>query len=156
MTDSRYTPPVAPVHDIPPPIRDITRPREVVLAIQLAVANYLFGVAVIVLTWSYYSRFQSTGALITNQVFSVAISLWLYAKIYAGRNWARITLLALSVFGAAFTGFFSLNRTFVNIIAGAPLISKVQMAVGLVFTLMILWLLFVSPGREWFKNRSDP
>jgi hypothetical protein len=148
MSDNRYAPPGAPVHDVPLPRQMNTRPREVVLAVQLATGGYLLGLAVIVMTWDFYSRLRSPSALIWNQALSLIILVWLYTKIYAGRNWARVTLLVLSLIGA----LFSFNRTFMNIITGAPMLAKINMIIALGINATILWLLFISPGREWFKK----
>src|SRR5882724_7328880 len=120
MGDNRYAPPGAPVYDVPPPRQVSPRPREVVLAVQLAAGGYLLGSAVIVMTWDFYSRLQSPSALIWSQALSLIILVWLYTKIYAGRNWARVTLLVLSLFGT----LFSFNRAFVNIITAAPMLAR--------------------------------
>src|SRR5690242_15762649 len=98
-SDNHYAPPTAAVHDIPPPQRTGTRPREVVLAVKLAAIGYVLGLVVIPFSWDYYSRLQPPAALITNQALSLLLLIWLYTKIYAGRNWARITLLVLFLIG---------------------------------------------------------
>jgi hypothetical protein len=151
MSDNRYAPPGAPVYDVLPPRQVKSRPREVVLAVQLAVGGYLLGLAVVVMTWDYYSRLQSPSALIWNQALTLIILVWLYSKLYAGRNWARVTLLVLSLFGALFV----FNRTFVNIITAAPMLAKINMIISLGLNATVLWLLFISPGREWFKKHPE-
>ena len=150
MRDDRYAPPVAVVADVLPAQPAIERPRQIVLAVQLAAIGYVLGLAVLVVAWDYYSKLQPNGAVLFNQVFALAISVWLYGKVYAGRNWARIVLLVLAIVGMAFT----FNQTFVTLLKAAPLIAKVQMVVGIGTNVAILWLLFLSPGREWFKKRA--
>ncbi|HEY4211829.1 MAG TPA: hypothetical protein VGM84_10140 [Steroidobacteraceae bacterium] len=150
MSDNRYAPPTAPVHDTidPEPVR--TRPREIVWAIQLAVAGYLLGLVAIIARWDYYSRLASPSPAITivSQVLSLAVFVWFYAKIYAGRNWARITWLVLSLLGILI-GF---NQTFRSLINAAPFLVKANLVVGIVINLATAWLLFFSPGRLWFRR----
>jgi hypothetical protein len=151
MSDNRYAPPTAPVQDVPSSRRLGSRPREIVLAVQLAAAGYLLGMAVLVATWGYFSRLQSPGALIVNQAVSLLISVWLYVRVYEGKNWARITLLVLTLLGS----LFAFGSAFMNVVAAAPMLSKIQMVAGLCINLIILWLLFISPGREWFKSGEE-
>ena len=125
------------------------RPRQVVIAVQLAAINYVLGLAALLLSWDYFVRLQSAGVLIVNQLFSLALVAWLYSKIYAGRNWARITWLVSYSIGV----LFAFNQAVTTLLKAAPLITKVQMVVGLLMSVAILWLLFLSPGREWFKKR---
>jgi hypothetical protein len=149
MNDSRYAPPVAPVADAAPAQIVMTRPRQVVLAVQLAAVNCVLGLAVLAVSWDYYTRLLPARSLILSQAFNLAVLAWLYSKVYAGRNWARITLLVVSLIGM----LFMFNRTFVAILKAAPLIVPIQMIVGVVVSAVILWMLFLSPGREWFKKR---
>ncbi len=102
---------------------------------QLAAINYVLGLAVLVLSWDYYSRLQSTGALIFGQALSLALLAWLYSNVYAGRNWARITLLVLSSIGMVFT----FNQAVVTLLKAAPPIAKVQMVIGLLANVAALW-----------------
>lgn len=150
MSDNPYAPPKALVDDpvLSQPIMD--RPRQVVTAIWLAAIGYGLGLLVMFLSWDYYSKLQSTGMFIGSQLFSLAIMVWIYYKIYVGRNWARIVLLVFSILG----GLAILNRAVMDLLAAAPAIAKVQMYVGLGLNAAILWLLFFSPARQWFRRSS--
>jgi hypothetical protein len=150
MSDNRYAPPTAPVQEVVPERMLTVRPREIVWAVQLAVVGYLLGLVLMFVSWDYFSKLQSMGSLISNQVISLGISVWLYFKIWAGRNWARITLLVFSLLGA----LMAFSSLFMNLLAAAPMIFKVEMYVGFGINLVILWLLFMSPGKEWFKTRG--
>jgi hypothetical protein len=149
MKDNPYAPPVAPVYDVTPSEQVRARPREVVLAVQLAAGGYLLGLAVFAASWSYYSRLQSPAQLVMSQTFTLILLAWLYYKVYRGRNWARITLLVFFLFGS----LFIFNRTFLNIISATPALAKANMILGTVINIAVLWLLFFSPGREWFRKR---
>ena len=45
-----------------------------------------------------------------------------------------------------------LNRAVMDLLAAAPTMAKAQMFVGLGLNAAILWLLFFSPGRYWFRR----
>jgi hypothetical protein len=149
MSDNRYAPPTAPVQDVAP-IQMGTRPRQIVWAVQLAAAGYLLGLIAVALSWDYYSHLQPVGRMIAGQVAGVLVAVWLYYKIYIGRNWARITLLVLSILGCL--GLIA--TLFTNLVAALPVLAKVRMVVGVGINLIVLWLLFLTPGREWFKSRE--
>ena len=148
MSDNPYAPPKSLVEDAAPPQIQMMRPSQVVTAIWLAVIGYCMGVIVIFLSWDYYSKLQTVGALVWNQLFTVCLLAWIYYKIYMGRNWARITLLVFSVLGALFT----FSGVVIRVLAAAPPLAKVQMFVGIALNVAILWLLFFSPGRYWFRR----
>jgi uncharacterized membrane protein len=150
MSENPYAPPKARVEDVlPPPVEKI-RPRQIVIAVQLAALSCVLGIAVIAVSWDYYSKLQPLSVTIASQLFSLALSFWLYYKIYVGRNWARITLLVLAVFGA----FIVFNQIFMNLIAAAPLLVKAQILLGFGINLVILALLFLPPGRTWFRKTA--
>ena len=150
MSDNRYAPPTAPVQDIPLSSQMIARPREIVWAMQLAAAGYVLGLVGIAMNWDYFSRLQSPGTLLASQALSLLFGVWLYFKIYTGRNWARITLLVMTVLG----GLTIFSTFFLNLIATVPVLAKIRMVVGMCINLIVLWLLFFSRGREWFKSRE--
>ena len=150
MSDNPYAPPTSRVDDTVSPQVHATRPAQIVLAIRLAAVNYVLGMVALLLSWGYFSNLQSTGSLIVNQLFSLALLVWIYYKIYVGRNWARITLLVFSVLG----GLMTLTSMVRDFLMAAPVTAKVQMIVGLLVNLVILWLLFLSPGRQWFRRAS--
>jgi hypothetical protein len=47
-----------------------------------------------------------------------------------------------------------LNKAVMDLLAAAPAIAKVQMYVGLGLNAAILWLLFFSPARHWFRRTA--
>jgi hypothetical protein len=127
-------------------------PSQVVMAIRLAAINYGLGFLSLFVFRDYFLTLQSPGSLIVNQLLGLALSIWIYYKIYKGRNWARITLLVLCVLGGLMTLSRVFMEKFAELIAPAPELAKVQMIVGMTISLFILWLLFVSPGRRWFRR----
>jgi hypothetical protein len=151
MNNNPYAPPGAPVDDVTTSQASMPRPRQVLLAVQLAAASFIVGLLIMFLTWDYYVGLQPVGQMVATQIVTLAIMVWLYAKIYAGRNWARITLLVLTLVGML--GIFS--DTAVALYKGAPVLAKVWMFIGHALSLVVLWLLFLSPGKEWFRKRAD-
>ncbi len=148
MSHNPYTPPKSNVDDAVPLQATHVRPTQVVLAIRLAALNYGLGLIAILVSWEYFSRLQSIGSLIFNQIFSLALSVWLYYKIYVGRNWARVTLLVFFALGS----FMTLSSLVRDLLMSAPVMAKAQMVLGIGIGLTILWLLFFSPGRHWFRR----
>jgi hypothetical protein len=150
MSENPYAPPQTHVDDVLPPQAEKVRPRQVVIAVQLAAVGYVLSLAVFALSWDYYSRLQPLTVAIVTQLFSFALTVWIYYKVYVGRNWARVTLLVFSILGALMV----FNRLVVDIVAAAPVIAQVQMFVGLGINVAVLWLLFLSPGRTWFQRTA--
>ena len=148
MSDNPYAPPKALVVDHEPTLPTMVRPSQINLALWVAAIGYGVGMIVVLLSWDYYSKFQTVGAFIGGQFFSLVICAWLYYKIYVGRNWARIVLLVFSLIGMAMT----VNRAVMDLLAAAPTIAKVQMILGLAVNLFVLWRLFLAPGRHWFRR----
>jgi hypothetical protein len=150
LSDNLYSPPRTRVEDVSPVQPRKDRPREIVIVVQLAALHYGLGLIALAASWDYYSRLTSTGMLIGNQVVSLALFFWIYYKIYQGRNWARITLLVVTILGCVTT----FNSLVMNILMAAPTIVKAQMLIGFVITIAMMWLLFFSRGREWFRREA--
>ena len=129
------------------------RPVEVTNAIKLVALNFVVGWIAMVVSWDYFSAlYPSSTKLVVNQVFCTAVWVWILYKIYHGRNWARILLVVFTVLGFAMTW----SGVFAGIIASAPIVAKLSTAFAVVVNLTVLWLLFVSKGRLWFRKRPKP
>lgn len=149
MNENPYAPPKAVVSDVAEDERQRTRPPQIALAVKLAAAGYALSLLAVVLTWSsFYSKLGSLSYVILNQVVSVAVLIWLYYKIWLGRNWARILILVFTALGA----LTMLNSTVRATLAAQPPASMVVMLLNYGVSIVILWLLFVSPGRVWFQK----
>jgi hypothetical protein len=146
MSGNPYAPPKAEVESAAQDEPAAERPREVVWVIWLAVFNYVLGLASIAIGWEYFARLQSIMPTLISQAFTLVILFWLYYKIFQGRNWARVVWLVLSLLGLAM-----MPMTY-KMLDAAPAVLKVQMLIGLGVTLAIIWLLFFSPGKLWFRR----
>jgi hypothetical protein len=147
MNDNPYAAPKARVGDAPMVTHPATRPPQISLAVKLWAANYCLGLLMLVGYREYFTNLQPAGSLLFNQVFSLALSAWLYYKIYLGRNWARITLLLMVVFGGAMTASGAVR----GMVSAMPMPVKVQMLLSVGINFVVLWLLFLSSGRSWFS-----
>jgi hypothetical protein len=148
MSENPYAPPSARVDDVVPSGEPRVRPPQIMLAIKLVAASSVMGLLVIIANWNYYTQIQSPTATIVGQVFGLLVAVWFYYKIYQGRNWARIVLLVFTILGI----LGSLTSIFRSLIALAPTIVKVQTGIGWVVNLTVIYLLFFSPGKTWFKK----
>src|SRR3954468_13678307 len=142
MPEKPYAAPKAPVADIAASLAARVRPPQIRWVIWLAIANYVLNFAVVALNWNYYMRTSGVAALIASQAVGLAIAVWFYSKIWQGRNWARIVLLVFSLFGMAvnFTAFFQSTLAAVGVGVKGVLI------VCAVMNIIVLYLLFLSPG----------
>lgn len=150
MSENPYAPPKTHVVDAEPALPPMERPKQIIWAIWLAALGYFLGLVVVLVSWDYYSRLQSMTSFLTSQLFSLAIMVWLYYKVYMGRNWARIVLLIFSAIGM----LTIMNRMVMDILATAPALAKFQMFVGLALNIVVLLLLFLPPGRQWFSRQT--
>jgi len=144
-----YAAPKAPVTDIDTAV-PMTRPRQIVWVIQLLIANWALGLIVVIANWSFYVQSGSVAATIFGQIAGVIIAVWIYYKIWQGRNWARIVHLVFALLG--FAGWAIIRA--MGITANAPAAIRWYSLVGLVVGVVVLWLLFFSPGKEWFRRRD--
>lgn len=149
MNENPYAPPKAVVSDVAEDERQKTRPPQIALVVKLAAGGYVLSLLAVVLTWSsFYSKLGSLSYVILNQLLSVAVLFWLYYKIWLGRNWARILILVFTALGA----LTMLNSTVRTTLAAQPPAGTIVMLLNYGVSIVILWLLFVSPGRVWFRK----
>ena len=152
MNENPYAPPKATVEDV----RQVTAPgacpAQVSNAIKLWAASYCFGLLVLVGYWDHFTSRQTAGSLVLNQLFSLGFSGWLYYKIYRGRNWARIIVLISAILGVL---IMTASGTARSLFSEMPLVAKGQIFFSLALNAAVLWLLFFSPGREWFLPKKS-
>jgi hypothetical protein len=149
--DERYAPPKSAVEDVTPKEPLPQRPpRQIVLAIQFAALSYVVSLTGIGLEWDYYLQTRSITTIVVSLACSVGIQAWLCWKVYRGRNWSRITMLIFKGIGIAGLIVGGLG----NLLLSLPPVVIVTSSIGIGLTLAALWLLFLSPGREWFRTRA--
>jgi hypothetical protein len=147
--DTRYSPPKAAVADIAPENpAPKTRPQQIVLAMRLVIASYVLSLLSLVINWDYFATLGSVTYAVIQQVLTTAIMVWLYWKVFLGRNWARIVVLISTVVGLV----VMFSGSTAKLLAAMPLAPKIVMWFGTAVSLVVVWLLFLSPGREWFRK----
>ena len=138
MSENPYAPPRASVDQTG---NRGTRPIQVTFALRLLVANFCLG-----LLLDPPTTLQSAASVLPFLLFALGLLAWLYNEISLGRNWSRITLLVIIIFG----GIVNANAPRSKL----PLSLDYVLSVGI--SLVILWLLFFSAGRRWFSARKKP
>ncbi|MBC8026474.1 MAG: hypothetical protein H7Y89_10805 [Steroidobacteraceae bacterium] len=150
-----YQPPAAPVTHVPDSDA-ATRPLAVTRAVQLLWATFAAGFVLATIeviaelgTNPYF--WLSLGVAIGTFAVIFGISFWIYGAIYAGRNWARILLLVLTI---VVTLILFAAFAVVGWMAEIPadikrelLISGSQFAVTFVATA----LLFRPSANRWYR-----
>ncbi|MBN8549380.1 MAG: hypothetical protein J0M12_08710 [Deltaproteobacteria bacterium] len=123
---------------------DNSKPSTVTLAVQMLWVSLAVGLAKLILDQARISTQAPVWFVNFILVFGSLFLAFLILKISAGKNWARITFLALFVGG---------------LIPAFPIILKEFSTVPAVGALSVLqaglqgyalFLLFASPGSAWF------
>lgn len=120
------------------------KPSSVVLAVNLLWGALALGVARLLLESPALIATPNMMIVAGGYVVGLAIYAFLIAKIAAGRNWARIAFLVLTLADLILSG-----QGIVSGFSRAPLGATVALG-GLVLQVIGLVLLFMSPGKSWF------
>jgi hypothetical protein len=127
------------------------KPQAVTIAVMLYIASLFLGVGVMMLDYDYMvAQMQMPAAgLYVAMIVSILITLLLIWKISQGRNWARIVMLVLFVFGS-YTAFTTTMQSFER----STLLGLLQTAQMLI-QIAALVLIFIPPGSEYFKKPEE-
>jgi len=145
MTKNPYLPPQAHVADAAVQPAVLERPVQVRIAVALLSFSMGIGVLATALKWESLNSLGYTGLLLSVQFLTFSIIGWFYFKIWQGRNWARITLLVLTIIGLPFSLMDFPARLQLSSIRA--LLGGVQIFMNLA----AVYLLFSKAGRLWFK-----
>jgi hypothetical protein len=150
-----YSPPEAPIGDRTPELPQGERPKQIVWASWLLWTSVLLGLVSLYFTdelGGYMEELpeEARGMMRTTLIVTMAVSftlyLWLIDRMRAGRNWARILLLAfmlLSFVSELAPGEYAEGAVYV----GSRVIDGVLQVAAMV-------LMFAKPGSEWFRPRA--
>ena len=130
------------------PTADVARPKETTSAIQFLYASLAIGLmrAVFLLTQRASGAALILTALIVISVF--ALGFFLVWKISAGRNWARILLLALVLINLPFAVLANVSELKRSVLSGAfSILIEVILWIG-------TYLLFTRNSNLWFRSRK--
>lgn len=138
-----YTPPKAAVADfVPPEVRE-SRPATVSWAVALLWLDLVLSVADLFLNWWWPANVLGEIGRVTTCVL-FAFNAWVIYRISTGRNWARWVALVAVIFR------ISLSIPTVGRIFAASTDELDTVSNGLIAAALLL--LFVSPGRLWFRR----
>lgn len=144
MARNPYSAPRTEVADVSPD-PPMARPRVVVVAVILLWTEFVLGIVDTVLDWKSIRAQEYYQVSIAFGVVLMGVSVWIYWKIWQGRNWARIValvLVAMTVLGFA----TQISESF----ARSALISTLY-CLELLLDLVAMYLVFF-PGRRWFAR----
>lgn len=110
--------------------------------------NYAIGIVVMIVSWNYQIALSTPIRIGLQQFFGFLLALWVYHKIYQGRNWARILHLVIVLLSIA--GPVLAYRFVAQMLSSAPAMVKGSLLLSSMVNLYIIWLLFFTPGRKWF------
>jgi succinate-acetate transporter protein len=126
-----------------------TPPPQISRATGLLWLTLVVGVLMSIINWR---QNMANGRLVFDLVLLVlvfglfALLIW---KIGQGRNWARIVFLLLFGFGSVSSCVLAYGRFHRS--PGTGIVSLVDSVVWL----YVVWLLFVSPGKKWFRSQQQ-
>lgn len=132
--DVRYSPPRTVVQDA----ADRPRPKRVSTAMRLLWAAFALGTPSLL----YPVVVTPDGFAAVFTVLAIAFSIWLYLKVAAGRNWARVVLALLMALGVLALALP---------VEPSPLALQVLDWSCLTLDLVALWLLFTGESVSWFR-----
>jgi hypothetical protein len=152
MTENPYAPPKAAINEVTAE-SPAARPREVARAVWLSWIGIALGDILNTVDTALHPAVGRPGLLVTVVVglpLGILIAWWINGKILKGRNWARILQLI---------GLLSVPLTLYTILTNPMYAqSRVMPLVAQAMTWPLYawstWLLFSSPGKEWFRKRA--
>lgn len=129
------------------PVQPTARPRQVKLAVCLLWLAVLLGGAYVYVLIDQIPAAASVGAVVCGQVTLLAVVAIGITFVASGRNWARIAMLAytaLSVLGLAFVPNLSTRALDYGL-----------QVVGALLNVVAMYLVFLTPGRLWFRRSHE-
>ena len=154
MNRNPYSPPESPISD-KPPSRGVEPPQTVVWAVWLLRASIVLGYSALFVgpditrdlgDMPAEARTAGVGFFFVVLALMALLYLWLIQKVKVGRNWARMVMLGLTIFGT-----LSVLRSS----GSQPPISLVINAIDTLIDVAAMVMLFRPPGSAWFKT-ADP
>ena len=104
-------------------------------------------------SWNSYMTRRSAASTLFQHALSLIFAIWIYGKLYRGRNWARVLILVTTVLGMLSV----LAPPVWKLMEALPVPSRVILLMNCIISSYALWLVFTLPGKEWFRNHSwDP
>jgi hypothetical protein len=148
-----YSPPESPISD-KEPSRAVEPPQPVIWAVWLMRASIVLGYSALFVgpditrdlgDMTPEARTAGVGFFFVVLALMALLYLWLIQKVKVGRNWARLVMLGLTVFG-----IISVLRS-----SGIqPPLSLAMNAIDTLIDVAAMVLLFRPPGSTWFRPQT--
>ena len=146
MEHNPYQPPLTPVDDVVPGAERV-RPLAVKIAVGILFLGLMVDLAYLLPIFDAMMRGELSPLRFASRLLGYGIAVWIYVKIYSGRNWARIALLVIYVVIIGVLLF-----AFRDALHLATLALLWPMFLRPALNVVALILLF-GPGRAWFAPR---
>ena len=125
------------------------RPDKVSIAIGFLYLALVLGVIRITLEISTLVQTAPLSSIIFVSFFTLTTMTFLIYMIWKGRNWARITVLVISIIGTPFFISVLLQSWIVNIISGVSGVCQI------VLHIIAFVFLFQKQSSDWFKAMKN-
>jgi hypothetical protein len=132
-------------------MQDLPRPQDIDRGVKLAYASLLFGIVTDAVD---FRHFLALGNLATS-VITYGLLVFLIMKVSTGRNWARIVLLLMFLFGIALLLTMFLVGLYPKFLPDAWKRNPMMILVAVVPALLqgaALFFWFTRSSGEWFKS----
>jgi hypothetical protein len=128
--------------------QNLRKPQSVTKAVNLLWASFAIGLVKVPME---FPSLDATEVAFISFVliFTFAILWFFIAQISAGRNWARITFLVLSLIGLLPSLLVLLDQFSRSLLAGAVTVLQIGLQIDAMF------LLFTEPGSGWFRKAAS-
>lgn len=147
--DPRYAPPATEVAD-PSLVPTLpARPRQVQIAVALLWLSLVLGIPEAALSTRPIEGGGAGVALMVVTLLLFGLVGFLNLKIYQGRNWARIVVLALTALSVLMM-LFSPDE----VRAEGPLLQGFYLF-DVLIEVVAMYLVFSKPGSLWFKRSAN-
>ncbi len=144
--DPRYAPPATEVAD-PPLVPALpARPRQVQIAVALLWLSLVLGIPEAALSNRPVDGGGAGVALVVVMLLLFGLVGFLNVKIYQGRNWARIVVLALTALSVVMMLFPP-----DEVQAEGPLLQGFYLF-DVLIEVAAMYLVFSKPGSLWFRR----
>ena len=141
--DNRFTPPGAPVEDVPPKPQG-QPPGHVMLAVRLLWISLVIGLPILFVPSGEALSANARAAGFMVQLAMFVFAAYLNLCIARRRNWARVVSLVLFLLGLLLMAFAPPAAT-------VSLLEKVINVADLLLDGAAMYLLFTPPGSSWFE-----
>ena len=150
MTDNPYAPPKAEVAERAA-VAPTVRPREITRAVCLLWALWVIDIVDTAFEWNGQVASRGLRSVLWEYGLVYGLSALVYVRLLKGSPWARIAQALVALVGVTAISLMAVRQVVFGVpIPGHGLAEALLMIAGNAYA---AWLLFTSPGKEWFRKR---